>query len=62
MLGSLAKKIRITWGGQIKKEVVYMELVPWRPFGELSSFRDEMDKLWNRTFGERPFAGRLTEE
>ena len=39
-----------------------MELVPWRPFGELSSFRDEMDKLWNRTFGERPFAGTLTEE
>ena len=39
-----------------------MELVPWRPFGELSSFRDEMDKLWNRTFGERPFAGALTEE
>jgi len=39
-----------------------MELVPWRPFVELSSFRMEMDKLWNRFFGERPFAGMLTEE
>jgi len=32
-----------------------MELVPWRPFGELSSFRGEMDKLWDRFLGERPF-------
>ena len=29
-----------------------MELMPWRPFGgELSSFRREMDNLWNRFFG-----------
>ena len=27
-----------------------MELVPWRPFGELGSFRGEMDKLWDRFF------------
>ena len=38
-----------------------MELVPWRPFGELSSFRGEMDKFLNRYFGERPFAGMPSE-
>ena len=38
-----------------------MELVPWRPFGEVGSFRGEMDKLWDRFFGERPLAGRLAE-
>ncbi len=28
-------------GGRLdEKEVVFMELVPWRPFGELSSFRE----------------------
>ncbi|OEU51105.1 MAG: molecular chaperone [Desulfobacterales bacterium C00003060] len=32
-----------------------MDLVPWKPFGELASLRSEMDKLWNRFFGERPF-------
>ncbi len=44
-----------------EKEVVFMELVPWRPFRELSSFRGEMDKLWDRFFGERPFAKDLSE-
>lgn len=40
-----------------------MELVPWRPFGrELGTLRREMDDLWSRFFGERPFARRLTEE
>lgn len=39
-----------------------MELVPWRPFGEVGSFRGEMDKLWDRFFGQRPLAGGLTEE
>jgi HSP20 family protein len=39
-----------------------MEIVPWRPFGELSSFRREMDRLWNRFLGESPFTGALTEE
>jgi hypothetical protein len=24
------------------------ELTPWRPFGELSSLRREMDRLWFR--------------
>jgi len=29
-------------------------LTPWRPFGELSSLRREMDRLWENFFGERP--------
>ena len=33
-----------------------MDLVPWRPFGELSSFRKEMDRLWDRIGGETPLA------
>ena len=44
-----------------EKEVVFMEMVPWRPFGELRSFRGEMDKLWDRFFGERPFGKDLSE-
>ena len=39
-----------------------MELVPWRPFGEVSSVRREMDRLWNRFLGETPFARTFTEE
>jgi len=39
-----------------------MELVPWRPFGELGSFRNEMDRLWNRFLGETPLARTITEE
>jgi len=31
-----------------------MELVPWRPFRELGTFRREMDRLWDRFFGEEP--------
>jgi len=39
-----------------------MELVPWRPFGEIGSFRKEMDRLLNHFMGETPFAGTFTEE
>lgn len=39
-----------------------MELVPWRPFGEISLFQGEMDKLRDRFFGQRPLAGTFTEE
>lgn len=39
-----------------------MEIVPWKPFGELSSFRSEMDRLWNRFFGETPLGRTITEE
>jgi len=39
-----------------------MDLVPWRPLGgELSSFRREMDRLWNRVLGETPFSSEFTE-
>jgi len=31
-----------------------MALIPWRPFEELTSFRKEMDRLWDRFFSERP--------
>jgi HSP20 family protein len=38
------------------------ELTPWRPFRELTTLRDEMDRLWSRFFGEReplePFRGK----
>lgn len=30
------------------------ELTPWRPFRELSTLRDEMDKMWNRFFSGLP--------
>lgn len=33
-----------------------MELTPWRPSGELTRLRKEMDDLWNRFFGEVPAA------
>ena len=39
-----------------------MELVPWKPSGELSPFRKEVDRLWDEFFGKRPFARILTEE
>jgi len=39
-----------------------MELTPWRPLGELTSFRKEIDRLWNQFLGEVPFAKRFSEE
>ena len=39
-----------------------MELVPWRPFRELSTFRREMDRLYDRFFGEEPFGRRFIGE
>ena len=38
-----------------------MEIVPWKPFGELSSFRKELDRLWNLAAGESPFTKTLSE-
>jgi HSP20 family protein len=32
-----------------------MELMPWRPFGEVGSIRKEMDELWSRFLRETPF-------
>ena len=39
-----------------------MEIIPWKPFGELSSFRNEMDKLWDRFFGDKTASGPFSEE
>jgi HSP20 family protein len=39
-----------------------MELVPWRPFSGLSSFRKEMDDLWSRFIGDLPTVRRFEGE
>lgn len=39
-----------------------MELMPWRPFGTLSSSRRDLDRLWDRLFREAPSMGAATEE
>ena len=39
-----------------------MEIVPWRPFGEVSSLRKEMDNLWNHFLGETSFPGSVSRE
>ena len=44
------------------KEMICMELVPWRPFRALGSFYGEMDRLRERWFGERPLVKALTEK
>ena len=33
------------------KEVIAMEIIPWRTFGELGSVRREMDRFWNSCLG-----------
>ncbi|MFH1887849.1 MAG: Hsp20/alpha crystallin family protein [Pseudomonadota bacterium] len=32
-----------------------MDLVSWKPFGELANLRQEMERLWNRSLGEGLF-------
>lgn len=32
-----------------------MSIVPWKPLGELTTLRSEMDSLWDRFFPEKPF-------
>jgi HSP20 family protein len=39
-----------------------MQLVPWTPFGELGSFRKEMDRFWDRFFNDKPFGRMSTED
>ena len=39
-----------------------MEIMPWRPFGQLGLFRSDTDKLWDRFFNEKPLAKTLSEE
>lgn len=34
-----------------------MEIVPWKPFGELRTLRKEMDDLWSRFLEGRPLDG-----
>lgn len=34
-----------------------MDLMPWKPMGELTSLRREMDNLWSRFFGESALTG-----
>jgi HSP20 family protein len=42
--------------GNTQKEVATMayEVKPYKPLGELANLREEMDKMWNRFFGEWP--------
>lgn len=39
-----------------------MEIVPWRPFGEVSSLRKEMDNLWNNFLGETSLPRSIAQE
>lgn len=39
-----------------------MEIMPWKPFGELSFLRKERDRLWNQFLGETAFPGSVTGE
>ena len=39
-----------------------MDIMPWRPFGEVSSLRKEMDNLWNNFLGETTFPRSLSRE
>jgi HSP20 family protein len=40
-----------------------MDIISWRSFGgELSSLRQEMDRLWDRFVSESPLARRITGE
>jgi len=39
-----------------------MEIMQWRPFGQLSPFRREKDKLWDSFFNDSPLAKTFTEE
>ena len=42
--------------------MINLELVPWKPFGQLSTLRGEMDSLWNQFFNRTPFPGYVTQE
>ena len=39
-----------------------MDLVPWKPFGEVSSLRKEMDNLWSNFLGETSSPGSVSQE
>ncbi len=37
-----------------------MDIIPWKPFGELNTLRRDLDSIWNRFFPEAPFFERYT--
>ena len=37
-----------------------MDIVPWKPFTELTTLRRDLDSLWDRIFPEAPFFERYT--
>ena len=37
-----------------------MDIVPWKPFTELTTLRRDLDSLWDRFFPEAPFFERYT--
>jgi len=37
-----------------------MDIIPWKPFGELNTLRRDLDSMWNRFFPETPFFERYT--
>lgn len=39
-----------------------MELMPWKPFGELGLFRREMDSLFDKFINQRPLFSSLRDE
>lgn len=39
-----------------------MELAPWKPFGQLSTLRGDVDNLWNQFFNRVPFPGYVAQE
>lgn len=39
-----------------------MEIIPWKPFGEVSSLRKEMDNLLNNFLGETSFPRSFSQE
>jgi HSP20 family protein len=63
-IGAHSGSERVPGGGrpiEQQEEVIRMDLAPWRPFGEVSTLRDEMDRLWDRFFGERPLEKTFSE-
>jgi HSP20 family protein len=50
----------VAWGSA-QEGGLFMELIPYRLFGELSPFRKEMDRLWNRFLGETSFGKTFAE-
>ena len=39
-----------------------MDIIPWKPFGEVSSLRREMDNLWNNFLGDTSFPSSISRD